>query len=206
VFLAALAYAVWQDRIAREPGRAPVAVAPSQQDDFERYHDRSFRVVHVVDGDTLDIDALDGDKPRTRIRLWGVDTPEVARAGKPDMHFGPEASRFAGETLEGRKVHVVLSPLNTRDRYNRLLAYIFLERGGVMFNELLIEQGYAYADPRFDHHYRDQFRATEQRARRAGVGLWGNVTPDDMPPWKQRFEARTQRIHNEKTANMAVEP
>jgi len=51
-----------------------------------------------------------------------------------------------------------------------------------------VEQGFAYADRRFSHHYRKQFEAIEKRARRAGVGLWGDVTLEDMPAWKQRFE------------------
>ena len=166
--------------------RQPVASG----DDQARYHDRSFRVVRVVDGDTLDIDAPDGGKPVTRIRLWGVDTPEVRGNGRSAMHFGKEASAFAHRTLDGQDVHVVLSPSSTRGKYGRLLAYISLDRGGRMFNEMLIEEGYAYADLRFKHHYFDRFRATERRARKAGVGLWKNVTLDKMPEWKQRFERR----------------
>ncbi len=169
---------------------APVDLAPAAVDDWNRYHDRSFTVTHVVDGDTLDIDASDQGKPSTRIRLWGVDSPELAHGDTSEMHFGPEAAAFAQDALDGKTVHVVLSPKRTRGKYGRLLAYVFLERGGRMFNEMLIEGGYAYADLRFKHHYFDQFQAMDKRARRAGVGLWAEVTPEGMPPWKQRFEAR----------------
>jgi len=169
-------------------------------DDQSRYHDRTFRVVRVVDGDTLDIDAPDGGKPATaggkpvtRIRLWGVDTPEVRGNGRSAMHFGKEASAFAHRTLDGQDVHVVLSPRRTRGKYGRLLAYVSLDRGGRMFNEMLIEEGYAYADLRFEHHYFDRFRGIEKRARKAGVGLWKNVTLDNMPKWKQRFERKRNR-------------
>jgi len=172
----------------RQPNPAVVSGASQLETDFKRYHDKDFRVMRVVDGDTLDIDAPDGGKSRTRIRLWGVDTPEIAHGGKPDRYFGPEAARFAHDTLDGRTVHVVLSPLDTRGKYGRLLAYIMLERGGVMFNELLIEKGYAYADTRFPHHYMKPFKQAEKRARRAGVGLWAKVTPDDMPAWRRRLE------------------
>lgn len=165
---------------------------PVLLDDDTRYHDRSFRVSRVVDGDTLDIEAPDRDRPVTRIRLWGVDTPEVAQSGRSDMHFGPEASAFARRTLEGRTVHVVLVPQRTRGKYGRLLAYVFLDRGGRMFNEMLLEDGYAYADLRFKHPYFQQFQAIEKRARKSGIGLWKNVTLERMPQWKQRFErART---------------
>ena len=179
VAAALAAVAVLFDRTFRPPG---------QEDDQTRYHDRSFKVARVVDGDTLDIAISDGDKDVTRIRLWGVDAPEVGHGGRPDMHFGEEATAFAERTLAGRAVHVVLSPARTRGKYGRLLAYVYLERGGRMFNEMLLEEGYAYADLRFDHHDYRQFRTIEQQARRAGRGLWAEVTPAEMPEWRQRFE------------------
>ena len=156
--------------------------------DYEKYHDKSFRVVHVVDGDTLHIDIPDGNHDATRIRLWGVDTPETGHGNTEEMYFGPEAKTFAKETLEGRSVHVVLAEKRTRDKYERLLAYVYLERGGVMFNELLLEEGYAYADRRFAHHYRDQFEAAEALARRGRKGLWAGVKSEQMPPWRQRMD------------------
>jgi len=173
---------------------------PVTGDDHQRYHDRVFRVVRVVDGDTFDIDIPDADKPTTRVRLWGVDTPEVAKSGgtgrgrdggaspTKGMHFGVEASAFARETLLGEDVRIVLAPDRTRGLYGRLLAYAFIDRDGPMFNELLLERGYAYADLRFEHVYKRQFKAIEKRARRNGIGLWRDVTPGEMPEWKQRFE------------------
>lgn len=161
--------------------------------DFEKYHDRSFRVVHVVDGDTLHIDVSDGHHDATRVRLWGVDTPETGHGNTPEMYFGAEAKAFARESLEGQTIHLVLSEKKTRDKYERLLAYVYLTRGGVLFNELLLEEGYAYADHRFPHHYRDQFAAIESRARRAKKGLWSAVSVNQMPPWRQRREEAESR-------------
>lgn len=163
--------------------RTPVA-----GDDQARYHDRTFRVARVIDGDTLDIDVPDRDKRVTRIRLWGVDSPETGDGPKPLMHFGLEAKAYAKDTLTGRTVHVVLSPERTRGKYGRLLAYVFLKRGERMFNEMLLEEGYAYADLRFPHHYSNRFKAIEKQARKDARGLWADVTLDRMPPWKQRFE------------------
>jgi micrococcal nuclease len=160
--------------------------------DQAKYHNQSFQVVYVVDGDTFDINMPDGKYEKTRIRLWGVDTPEVGRNGKPDMHFGPQASEFAEKTLLGTQVHVVLSPKRTRDKYGRLLAFVFMQRGGAMFNEMLIEQGFAYADLRFDHQYRRRFETVDKRARKKKIGLWADVTIEQMPEWKQRFERRRQ--------------
>jgi len=181
VIVAVVAAAVTCDRLAR---------GPRQGDDWSRYHDRSFRIARVIDGDTLDIDAPDKDKDVTRIRLWGVDTPEVRHRGRADMHFGPQATDFAKRTLAGREVHVVLSPDRTRGKFGRLLAYVYLERAGRMFNEMLLEEGYAYADLRFSHHYYRQFKVIEQRARKEGRGLWADVTLEKMPQWKQRFERK----------------
>jgi endonuclease YncB( thermonuclease family) len=159
-------------------------------DDWGRYHEKTFRVVQVLDGDTFDIDISDGEFPTTRIRLWGVDTPELAMDGDPAMHFGPEASAFAKETLLDRPVYLVLAPHETRGKYGRLLAYAYLEPGGAMFNRMLIEQGYAYADHRFEHPYRTEFKQIEKRARRDAIGLWEFVTIEQMPAWRQRFERR----------------
>lgn len=179
--LLAVAVGVACARTARQPG---------QEDDWERYHNRTFRVVRVVDGDTLDIAAPDGDRPTTRIRLWGVDTPELARAGRPAMHFATEASAFAKRTLEGRQARVVLSPRRTRGKYGRLLAYLYTGGGETMFNEQLLEEGFAYADLRFEHHYMDRFQAMEKHARRRAIGLWAFITIEKMPAWRQRFEGK----------------
>ncbi len=160
-------------------------------DDFARYHERVFGVVRVVDGDTLDINAPDGAKDRTRIRLWGVDTPEVKGSPRGAMHWGAEASTFAKETLVGATVGIELLRRRTRDRYGRLLAYVYLP-SGKMFNELLVEQGHAYADVRFGHPYRSHFSDLEISARASERGLWRDVTLEEMPEWRQRREPADQ--------------
>ncbi len=163
---------------------------PVQADDWTRYHDQSFPVARVVDGDTIDIRIPDGDHAHTRIRLWGIDAPEAGHEERDDMYFGEQATAFAAQTLTNRSVHVVLSPERTRGKYGRLLAYVYVERGGRMFNEMLLEEGYAYADLRFKHHYFRRFEAIEKRARREKRGLWADVSLEQMPEWKQRFERR----------------
>ena len=170
------------------------APALPRGNDHSRYHDRVFRVTRVVDGDTFDIAAPDGDQSVTRIRLWGVDAPETGKGPHPAMHFGAKASAFADESLDGRNVRVVLSPQRTRGKYGRLLAYVHLEPGGRMFNEVLLEEGYAYADYRFKHHYYRQFKDIEKRARRAERGLWDGITIDQMPPWRQTWERRADPV------------
>jgi micrococcal nuclease len=163
-----------------------------QEDDYTRYHDKMFEVVAVVDGDTFDIDVPDGAHSATRIRLWGVDAPEVSGSRAGEMHYGAEAAAFAKRRLLGRAVRLVLSPDKTRGKYGRLLAYVYLEPSGVMLNELLLEHGYAYADGRFPHPYKRQFRAIEERARKQGLGLWAGVTVEQMPAWRQRGKSRSK--------------
>ncbi|HQA00278.1 MAG TPA: thermonuclease family protein [Phycisphaerae bacterium] len=158
--------------------------------DHERYHNRTFTCIHVVDGDTFDIDAVDGMRASTRVRLWGVDTPETVKPGTAPMHFGPEASAYAKSRLLGQRVRIVLAPDRTRDRYDRLLAYVYPPDSQSTLNEDLIEQGFAYADPRFPHPWRERFLQLEERARKAKAGLWAAVRPEQMPEWRQRMEGR----------------
>ncbi len=76
----------------------------------------------------------------SEVRLIGVDTPETKDPNEEVEPFGPEASEFATSALEGKEIGVELDA-ETTDRYGRLLAYVYL--GEEMFNETLIEEGYA---------------------------------------------------------------
>ena len=169
----------WQPHSARNAPRAG---------DMARYHDRVFTVVKVVDGDTVDVGAPDGRRKSTRIRLRGVDTPEVAEAPTGEMYWGERASRFAKNMLDGRSVRLELIEGDTRDKYGRLLAYVYLGDSGEMFNEMLLRRGHAYADTRFEHPYQEHFVELETEAREAGKGLWRAVTVHQMPGWRQRRE------------------
>jgi micrococcal nuclease len=158
--------------------------------DYDRYHNRTFACTHVVDGDTLDIDAPDGSRSVTRVRLWGVDTPETVKPDMPAMYFGPEASAYSRSQALGRPVRLVLAPDKTRDRYDRLLAYVYLDGRDATLNESLIAGGYAYADSRFPHAWQKRFARLEATARKNKLGLWANVRPEQMPEWRQHAEAR----------------
>jgi len=151
--------------------------------DHRLYHTKSFVVVRVIDGDTLDIDAPDNDAPYTRVRLLGIDTPETKGVAEP-MYFGPEASAFATDLAEGKQVTLYLPRDRTRDRYGRLLAYVKLPDGDFL-NEILLNEGLAYADTRFDHDLFNKYKQLESMARARGKGLWKNITPEKMPQWRQ---------------------
>jgi endonuclease YncB( thermonuclease family) len=176
----ALAITLWSR--SRFPPRA------AGGSDYDRYHNRVFTCVHVVDGDTIDIGVPDGTDPKTRIRLWGVDTPETAKSPGGAGYYGAEASQFTRDRVLGREVRVVLVESRTRGKYGRLLAYVYPAGSETMLNEELIVTGHAYADHRFDHPWKQRFLALEARARKQQQGLWRHVTPEQMPEWRRRYE------------------
>ncbi|MHB9071023.1 MAG: thermonuclease family protein [Sedimentisphaerales bacterium] len=177
---------IWTDRNFIHPRIFPQTIKVIVADDFDKYNQKDFTVVKVVDGDTLDIDIPDANYKTTRIRLWGVDTPETAKSPKGEIYYGQEASQFTKDTVLGKRIIVVLNE-NTkpRDKYGRLLAYIKLA-DGIILNEELISNGFAYADTRFKHPDYEKYIELESAARKEKKGLWKDVTPDQMPKWRQR--------------------
>ena len=133
-----------------------------------------FPVASVTDGDTIRVTVLGRS---TRVRLIGIDTPEVTDPRKPVQCFGQEASRRAHDLLDGTQVWLEYDPSQSRrDRYGRTLAYVWLT-DEVLVNEKMVYEGYAheytYETP---YKYRDTFRAAEQAARAAERGLWSPAT------------------------------
>lgn len=181
-----LAALVWVDRsviYTPKPGSTSQTAA---NNDWEKYHQKNFTVVKVVDGDTIDIDLPDGKYKTTRIRLLGIDTPEMAKSPTGEMYYGPEASQFTKEMVLGKNVTVLMDENSkTRDKYDRLLCYIKLPNSRIL-NEELVSQGFAYADTRFEHSDYEKYIGLEDTARKEKKGMWEKVTPDQMPEWKIR--------------------
>lgn len=130
-------------------------------------------VDRVIDGDTF-VAVIDGD--RERVRLIGMDTPETKHPRKGVEPFGPEASAFTKDLIEGREVFLEFD-VQERDRYGRLLAYVWLSEGEpeeAMLNAILVRVGLAVVStyPPNVRHER-LFHAMQQEARNHGVGLWG---------------------------------
>ncbi len=156
--------------------------------DFQKYHAKTFTVVKVVDGDTIDIDIPDVNDSYTRIRLWGVDTPETKNPNVGLMYFGPEAAEFATKLVLGKPVTVYLDEgNNTRGKYGRLLAYVQLPDGRFL-NEALLTEGYAYADLRFRHSLYNKYKQLDASARGLKKGLWEKVAREQLPEWLQRMK------------------
>jgi len=184
----AAAAVVLVDHVAvRQMARHQSRVAKSSDGrDFARYHAGSFTVVKVVDGDTIDIDARDGKYEHTRIRLWGVDTPETKSTKYGVMYFGPQAADFAREMVLGKQVTVFLDEDNrTRGKYGRLLAYVQLPDKRFL-NEVLLSEGFAYADLRFKHSLYHKYEQFDASARSRKKGLWAGVTREQLPEWLRK--------------------
>lgn len=128
----------------------------------------SATVVHVVDGDTVQV--VRAGRLDT-VRLLGVDTPETVAPDRPVECHGPEAAAHTRERLLGRRVRLELDA-EPRDVYGRLLAFVHVD--GRRFNDELLRLGHArllVIAPN-GRHGRAMLEA-ELGARRAGRGLWG---------------------------------
>jgi micrococcal nuclease len=127
-------------------------------------------VDRVVDGDTIVARLVSG---RTeRVRLIGMDTPESVKPGTPVQCYALKASAYTKHLLTGRRVRLV-GDVDARDRYGRLLAYVYREPDGLFVNEQLVRAGLARPYP-FPPNVRfeDQIATLATRAREAGRGLW----------------------------------
>ena len=121
------------------------------------------------------------------VRLIGIDAPEMRpKEGGPPAYFARQATDYLKKRLDGRRVTLRLPETRTRDRYGRLLAYVYLDDSEDV-NESLVAGGYAYADRRFAHDLRPQFERAEGAARSKRRGLWAGVEKAQMPEWRRRW-------------------
>jgi micrococcal nuclease len=126
------------------------------------------KVVDVVDGDTIVV-KLANDRLET-VRLIGIDTPETVDPRRPIGCFGPEASVRMHQLAEGAAVRLEAKPDEERDKYGRLLRYVFINEKDV--GGLLITEGFARSYNRFPHSRMEKYKALEHEAKVAGLGLW----------------------------------
>ncbi len=127
------------------------------------------RVEEVVDGDTI---VVRFGESKERVRLIGVDTPETHHPDKAVQCFGQAATSFLTNLLSDQDVRLENDPTNTnRDRYDRLLRYVYLE-DGTLVNQKIISEGYGFAYVAFPFEKKDIFVASEAQAERQGKGLW----------------------------------
>ena len=142
-------------------GRSAAACPPAQ------IHE-SVRVKYVHDGDTVRLS--DGRK----VRLIGLDTPELARDGRPAQPYAMEARNVLDRLLEQHDYRVGLGfGSDRKDRYQRTLAHLYLP-GGESIQAILLRGGYAtaFTTPPNDR-MNDCYRAEEAKAIKQQRGIWG---------------------------------
>jgi micrococcal nuclease len=128
------------------------------------------RIVRVVDGDTVVAHLPGGDE---KVRLIGIDTPETVDPRKPVQCFGKEASDRTKQLLPPGTAVRLERDVEARDRYGRLLAYVYRSSDGTFVNLALAEEGFAQPltiPPNVA--YTSRFSAAAAAARAAHRGLW----------------------------------
>ena len=141
-------------------------------------------VTHLVDGDTVDVAFTTGSgKPTTeRIRLIGIDTPETKRPDTPVECFGREASSALAALIPIGTAVLIERDVEERDRYGRLLGYVFRASDGLFVNHEMVRAGMAapYTFPP-NIAYVDVFAAAGDASRAAAVGLWSRCESGHTP-------------------------
>jgi micrococcal nuclease len=133
-----------------------------------------YKVTHIADGDTIKVD-MNGKTES--IRMIGVDTPESVKPNSPVQCYGREASDFTKQNLTNQSVRLEADPAgDNRDRYDRLLRYVYLQ-DGTLWNQKLIDQGYGFAYLSFQFGKQADFAASQARAQDAKLGLWNTCEP-----------------------------
>lgn len=141
--------------------------------DQRRAADAQYRVVDVLDGDTI---VVARGHTRDTIRLLGVDTPETHHPTKPVQCYGPEASAYTTRRLFGQLVRLE-DDVETHDIYGRHLAYVYL--AGSRFEDELLRKGFArllVIEPNLAHAR--TMLDEELDAKRNRRGLWGACRTD----------------------------
>ena len=149
---------------------AVVALLASRRDHPRATAFGRAQVLRVVDGDTIRVRL--GDRTE-RVRYIGVDTPESVKPGTPVQCYAKRAAAANAALVAGRSVRLV-GDVEQRDRYGRLLAYVYREPDGAFVNARLVRDGYARTltiAPNVAHAR--QFAALAHTARESGRGLWG---------------------------------
>lgn len=155
-------------------------VAGINQIPIDSTDEKTYKVLDVVDGDTIKID-YEGNKET--VRLIGVDTPESVDPNKDVQCFAIEASNKTKELVSNKNVIIEFdNSQGERDKYGRLLLYVYIPDTGEMLNENLIKEGYAFEYTyNKAYKYQKDFKSAEEFARENSKGLWNINTCNGNP-------------------------
>ena len=140
--------------------------------------DVAYRVLRVIDGDTVEIDY---EGKTTAVRLIGVDTPETVHPNQPVEPYGKEASNFTKNLLMGESVYLRFD-VDRTDKYDRLLAYLYRVPDGLFVNLEIVRQGYGHAYIRFPFKHSELFQHYAEKASEVGKGVHGGVPKSPIMP------------------------
>lgn len=155
--------------------QTPVSPVPISDVISEEASTAFYPVMSVVDGDTIKVNI--DDRIET-VRLVGVNTPETVDPRRPVECYGQEASAALKRLLQDQSVRLQRDDTQSnKDRYGRLLRFVFLPDGSDVGKQLL-EQGYAqealYSDR--PHEYHEEYLLAQARAKEQSLGLWDEET------------------------------
>jgi len=133
-------------------------------------------VTRVIDGDTVTLTTREGTK--LRVRLYGIDAPEVRHGEMAGQPYGKEARAALAALALGRSVTVEIVDI---DAHKRMVGIV--HRSGVDINLEMVRTGYAWAYRRYlSAPYASRYLDAEREARGKRLGLWKDANPD--PPWE----------------------
>jgi micrococcal nuclease len=127
-------------------------------------------VARVIDGDTIVVRIAGSEE---HVRLLGIDTPETHKQDTPVECFGPEASDRLNALLPAGTTVRLVRDVEARDRYGRLLAYVYREADGLFVDLAMVADGYAgplAISPNLAH--RRELDTAAADAQAAHRGLW----------------------------------
>ncbi len=140
------------------------------------------KVVSVADGDTLTV-ATPG-AGRVKVRLYGIDAPEVRHEEVRGQPFGQNARRALRALTLGRSVRVAVVDVDT---HKRVVGVVY--ESGVDINLAMVREGWAWAYRRYlAAPYASEYLDAEREARAKRLGLWRE--PNPLPPWEYRRRSR----------------
>ena len=150
------------------------------------FADFNAKVVKIIDGVTIDV--LYGNNQKLRIRLLGIDAPELKQ------YFGYESSFYLNKILNGKSVAIISSPDKnkpyTLGYYKRVIGKVVLNTRDI--NLEMIKKGMAWHFKKYKKSQpideRQSYNKAESESRKKYIGLWSEDNP--LPPWKWRQQNR----------------
>lgn len=142
-------------------------------------------LVRVVDGDTIEVKI---NNQLEKVRFIGIDTPETVDPRKPVQCFGKEASEMMTVLMEDKVNDILLeadATQDNRDKYQRLLRYVWTDEGNIDAGKMMVLLGYA-KEYTYDlpYKYQSVYKNAEREAQNKKAGLWADdacVAPTSVP-------------------------